>query len=156
MSTRKVPISIETIEPLLDELIRGGGTVELTATGRSMRPMLLDRESVVRISAPQQLRRGDVVLFRHTSGKYLLHRIVACGEDGRYCCRGDANYADEDGVSREQVLASVTDFCRKNQWRSCRSFGYGFYWRLWLMTYPLRALMVRVWWHVARKREATP
>ena len=154
MSVRDVSVSIEEIEPLLDELIQGGGTAELTATGGSMRPMLLDRKSVVRISAPQQLRRGDVVLFRHSSGKFLLHRIVGFGQDGTFCCRGDANTVCESGILEKQILATVTDFRRTMRWTSCRSFGYGVYWRLWLLTYLLRVLASRVRRHVTRKREA--
>ena len=153
MSVKNVPISIEEVEPLISELIQNGSAAELTATGRSMRPMLLDRKSIVRISAPQQLRRGDVVFFRHITGKYLLHRIVARSENGTFCCRGDANYICETDVLPERILAVVTDFCRKTRWRSCRSFFYGCYWRFWLITFPLRALFVRVWRHFMRKRE---
>ena len=153
MNTRKVQISFDEIESLLGEIIESGNAAELTVTGNSMRPMLLDRKSVVRISAPQSLRRGDVVLFRHSSGKYLLHRIVACGEDGTVCCRGDANTVCESGISAEQVLATVTDFRRETRWTSCRSFGYGCYWRLWLITFPLRVFAFRVRRYVTRKRE---
>lgn len=156
MKAKNVPVSMAEIGPLIEEILHSGSSAELTATGRSMRPMLLDRTSIVRISAPQQLRRGDVVLFRHSSGKYLLHRIIAREDGGTFFCRGDANIIGERGISEEQILAVVTDYCRKTRWVSCRSFGYGCYWRLWLMTFPLRSFALRAWRHVTRKREVVP
>ena len=60
METHSVPMSALT--PLMGEVLSAGGTVELTVTGHSMEPMLHDRVSRVRLTAPRALRRGDLPL----------------------------------------------------------------------------------------------
>lgn len=135
---RSVPIA--ELTPLMAEILSQGGSVELTVTGNSMRPMLFDRCSRVRLTAAHELRRGDIPLYRRDGGSYVLHRIVA--EQGRcYTCCGDNQWNLEPGIRRDQIVAVVTDFARKERWRSCNGFWYGLYWRFWVAVRPLRRLI---------------
>lgn len=133
-------VSITELTPLMEEILSQGGSVELTITGNSMRPMLLDRCSRVRLTAADGLRRGDIPLYRRDSGTYVLHRVVA-EQGGRYTCCGDAQWSLEPGIRRDQIAAVVTHFARKKRWVSRDNFWYGLYWRLWVAIRPLRRLI---------------
>lgn len=133
-------VSMTELTPLIAEILSHDGTVELTVTGNSMRPMLFDRRSRVRLAAANAPRRGDIALYRRDSGAYVLHRILA-EREGSYICCGDAQWVLEPGIRRDQIVAVVTHFARKERWTSCDSFWYGLYWRFWVAVRPLRRLV---------------
>lgn len=124
----------------MEEILSQGGSVELTVTGNSMRPMLFDRRSRVRLAAARELRRGDIPLYRRDNGSYVLHRIVA-EQGGCYTCCGDGQWRLEPGVRRDQIAAVVTHFDRKGRWSACGGLWYGLYWRVWVAARPLRRLV---------------
>lgn len=140
MIEQKCKVSLEQLAPLLSEILSGQGTVELTVTGNSMRPMLHDRESRVRLAKPGKLKKGDLPLYQRENGTYVLHRIVAVTGEALTCC-GDAQWHLETGLREEQVLAVVTDFTWKGQWVSCDAGLYRFYWKFWVLIRPLRHLV---------------
>lgn len=132
---------MQELTPVIAEVLEKGGSVELTVTGNSMRPMLWDRESRVRLAAPERLRRGDIPLYRRRDGTYVLHRIVAVENEGAYTCCGDNQWRLEPGVRERQVAAAVTDFTWRGRWVSCASPLYGLYWRSWVALRPVRRLI---------------
>ncbi len=133
-------VSMEALSPLMREILAAGGTVELTTTGGSMRPMLLHRVSKVRLAPPRPLQCGDIPLYIRDNGAYVLHRVVdRAGENYTLC--GDAQWRLEPGIRPDQILAVVTDFCRRRRWVSCASPGYRIYWRAWVFVRPLRRLV---------------
>lgn len=140
--------------PLISERLRAGQAVELTVTGQSMWPLLRDGVSVVRLSAPQTLRRGEIALFETGTGKYCLHRIRRIRKDGSLDCRGDGNSVWERNIPPEKVLAIVTDFRRDAVWTSCRSPGYRCYVLLWQFLGGLRLWYLRILRH-RKKQEGT-
>lgn len=129
------------LSPLMEEILRSGGSVELTATGNSMRPMLLHRISKVRLAPPGSLQKGDLPLYRRDNGAFVLHRVIAL-QNGSYTLCGDAQWHPEPGIRPEQIVAVATDFCRRNRWRSCRGRAYRAYWQIWLWIRPMRRLVV--------------
>lgn len=137
---KTVPMSALT--PLMEEILRGGGSVELTVTGRSMEPMLHDRVSRVRLCAPREIRRGDLPLYRRADGSYVLHRVTGADAERVTCC-GDAQWALEPNITRSQIVAVMEAFDRKGgRWVRADSALYGAYWRVWLAIRPLRHLAV--------------
>lgn len=140
MEIHSVPMSALT--PLMKEILRGGGSVEITVTGRSMEPMLHDRVSRVRLRAPRELKRGDLPLYRRANGHYVLHRVTGAGAERVTCC-GDAQWVLEPNIARGQIVAVMEAFDRKGgRWVSADSALYGVYWRVWLTIRPLRHLAV--------------
>ena len=138
---KKKDISMNCLTPLMEEVLRSGGTVELTTTGNSMRPMLLHRVSKVRLAPPGELKRGDIPLYRRDTGAYVLHRIV--GWDGAtYTLCGDNQWQLETGIRPDQILAVTEAFCRRDRWVSCGNGLYGTYWRFWVMIRPVRRLII--------------
>lgn len=133
-------ISFDEVTPLLLEILAENRSAEITTTGNSMRPMLHDRESRVRLAKPGKLKKGDLPLYQRENGTYVLHRIVAVTGDTFTCC-GDAQWHLETGLREEQVLAVVTDFTWHGQWVSCDAGLYRFYWKFWVLIRPVRHLV---------------
>lgn len=140
MERKQVPFS--ELTPLLEEFIEAGKSVEFTPTGASMEPLLHGRRSAVRLARAEEIRRGDIVLYRRRPDRYVLHRVIACGEDGTFTMCGDGQWGPERGIQRKQIIAVVTDFSRNGEkWTACTQRLYGVYWRVWLWLRPLRRLV---------------
>ncbi len=94
-----------------EELLREDGKVMTHVVGASMRPMLLDRESIVLVEAVDRVppRRGDVVLYK-AGDKYLLHRILQISPV-EYLIRGD-NTRTVEHIPKKALLATMTGFYR--------------------------------------------
>ena len=136
-------VSMQQLGPIIAETVRRGSTAELTVTGHSMLPLLLDRVSRVKLSALGEAKYGDVVLYRRDNGTYVLHRIVQCCEDGTYTMCGDGQTAPERGLRREQMIAVMGSFARRNRWRECENPLYKLWWHLHVADRPLRRLWKR-------------
>lgn len=125
-------IFFEEIERLLSE----GGQAEFLLRGNSMRPLLRDGRDVVIVAPIQdEVKVGDVVLFRYR-GRHILHRIIGrCGS--RLTLAGDGNY-------RLLEEASVTDLAgrliavRRPSGRiiRCSDRSWRFWSRAWLSLPP--------------------
>lgn len=130
-------VKMESISPLLSEIVSSGGTVEMTVTGNSMWPMLLHRKSKVRLSRADNLSVGDIPLYIRENDNYILHRIVGIDERG-YICSGDHQWQLEHGVTDDAIVCVVTEFCRRKKWTSCNSKRYKLYWKIWGALRPIR------------------
>jgi len=133
-------IQMNSLSPLIEEILSSGGTAEITVTGNSMYPMLKHRKSQVRLAKPEKLSIGDLPLYRRENGAYILHRIVDIDRESYTCCR-DHQWHLEKGIRQAQMIAVVTDFKRGKHWVSCRNPGYRFYWRFWRLIRPIRRLV---------------
>lgn len=131
------------LSPLIEEVLQAGGQVELTVTGRSMRPMLWDRRSKVRLSKPDCLSRGDIILYRRMTGQYVLHRITWRTAKGYICC-GDAQWILEKDIGADQVIGKMYAFTLGQRWVKCNNFLYRIYWQTWLTLRPLRKLAIGI------------
>ena len=110
-------IPIAEMLPLIQEAVCRGGQAEMTVTGHSMRPLLKNRVSSVRLEKPEQLRKGDIVLFRRHDGKCVLHRIVAV-RGGCYDIAGDDQYTVDRDVPESSIIARVAAYNRAGRaWR---------------------------------------
>ena len=99
---------LDTVCALLRE---GHAHVPVTVAGTSMTPFL-DPGDTVFLDLPNgAVEKGDVILFRRMGGQYVLHRIVAIGDDGILTLLGDAQLLPEP-VHPSQVRAVVTGIRR--------------------------------------------
>lgn len=138
-----VNVSMQELAPIIVQTVNAGGTAELTVTGRSMLPLLLDRVSRVKLTAITEPKYGDIVLYRRDNGTYVLHRIVKCCEDGTYTMCGDGQTVLEPRLRRDQMIAVVQSFARHDKWRSCENPLYKLWWRIHVADRPLRHLWKR-------------
>ncbi len=131
---------MESLSPLITEIVSAGGTVEITVTGNSMWPMLLHRKSKVRVARADNIKIGDIPLYKRENGDYILHRVVGKDERG-FICSGDHQWQLERGITDEMIICVVTEFKRRNKWVSCESKAYKLYWKLWGALRPARHIM---------------
>ena len=130
-------------------LIAEGREVTVPVRGGSMNPFLVDnRDCVLLVPVPERLRRGDIVLFRRSSGQYVLHRIVAVrrsrpgGHEPVYFMRDDAQEMTEGPVARAQVRVLAARVMRQGRWLTDRDLRVLFFRHLWCRRYfPRRAAL---------------
>lgn len=108
---KREAVSVTELIPIIEAAIYDGKPVEMTVTGRSMMPLLKDRISSVRFARPDDLKKGDIVLFRRSDGHFVLHRIKSCHGDV-YDIVGDNQYMADVNVSERDIIAKVKEFNR--------------------------------------------
>lgn len=140
-----VELPMRELVELLEVQLRGGGKAALTVTGSSMVPMLQHRRDQVWLTTLTRApKKGDVILYRRESGRYVLHRVIRPdGPVGCLCC-GDNDWKTE-LVRRTEIVGVVCEFRRKGKIYSVEDWQYRLYVRLWTLLFPLRRpiLLVR-------------
>ena len=143
-------LSSEELIPSLLELLEETDNIPLVISGSSMSPFLVHHRDTVYLSKVRQpLKRGDMILYRRTNGKYILHRIYRT-EPNTYTLVGDAQTVIEQGITSNQVLALVTAVQRKGQLLKPGSFWWEFFRLVWIRLVPLRAGILAVYSWIAR------
>ena len=149
-------VSVQELGPIIAQKVKAGGTVELTVTGRSMLPLLLDRVSRVKLKAISEPRYGDMIFYRRDSGTYVLHRVISCDPDGSYTMCGDGQTVPEPGLRREQMIAVVQSFARREKWRDCENTLYKLWWHIHVADRPCRRFLSRALGFLKRKLRGIP
>lgn len=101
-------------EPILDALLSDGHLTFVPVRGRSMRPALVDGDTVVIGMFLGLPRPGQIVLAR-VEGILVVHRLVAVEmRDGRrrYRLQGDAEPEKNAAVTRENLLGRAVAIVR--------------------------------------------
>ena len=94
------------------------------------------KDSVVLSPLPEKLKKYDLPLYQRDNGQYVLHRVVEAGET--YTCVGDNQFALENGLRHDQMIALVTAFDRGEKSHSVEEWQYKLYCRLWHISRPVR------------------
>jgi uncharacterized repeat protein (TIGR01451 family) len=83
-----------------EALLHRGANVRFRANGLSMRPNILDNDSVIVAPAEQKIERGDVALTYGEEG-FRVHRVrFTDGYAGEIVTRGDAGQENDPAVNR--------------------------------------------------------
>ena len=139
-------------EKYISELIdmtREGMEVDLPVSDNSMSPFLRDNRDSIYLKKPsEELKRGDMVLFRRSNGKYIMHRISKITEKGYYTV-GDAQFFEEGPIKREQICGIVTKVRRKGECISKGDFVWDFYENVWSRIIKLRKPFLKFNWKIA-------
>ncbi len=122
-----------------EEYLEKNGTLIYRNTGTSMLPLLKQGRDLFIVKKKNQSRckKYDVVLFKRTNNKYVLHRIIKVNKDN-YTIRGDNCVNKEYGVTDENVLGVMTSFIRKGKKYTVENKLYKIYSVLWCKLYFLR------------------
>ena len=140
----KIPTrSLAELEPVIREAFAAGKLFRLPVTGTSNRPTLrAGRDQVVldRVTGP--LQKYDLPLYRRDSGQYVLHRVVAVGRDGTYCCCGDAQWVLETGLRQDQLVGVTVGIVRNGRAISVKQPGHWLWVRFWALLRPLRRVLL--------------
>lgn len=135
-------IHLAEIFPVMSEVFENNGSFLLTITGTSMYPTILgNRDRVLLVRAPDQLKKYDLPLYRRDNGAFVLHRIVRVEKDGTYTCCGDHQWLKERGLRQDQMIAVVQELERKGKRFSADNPQYRAWVRLWTFLFPMRHLL---------------
>ena len=128
-----VSVHLEDTIEVIEEILAGGGEFRMYPRGKSMRPLIVEgRDSVVLARKPSsELRRYDMVFYRRTNGRFVLHRLMKIEKDGTYTMCGDAQAFLEYGIQSEQVIGYVRAVYHKERRISLRTPWYWLSVRVW-------------------------
>ncbi|MBQ7596385.1 MAG: S24/S26 family peptidase [Clostridia bacterium] len=122
-------IHLSQMEPVIKEVISGGGDITLIASGTSMEPFIRDKKDKITLRKPEgRLKKGDVPFYKRKNGQFVLHRIIGEDENG-YILRGDNQWVKEYGVKDGDIIAVLVSVEKNGKIRSldgiyCRSYRF--------------------------------
>ena len=135
--------SLDDFMPIIEQSISEGKSVEISPRGVSMLPLIREgKDTVVLFPVTAPLKKYDIPLYRRSDGKYILHRVVQI-KNGQYTMSGDNQFAYENGIRHEQVIAVVRTIKRNGRPLSARSPMCMIYAFLLDTTRPIRQLALR-------------
>lgn len=126
------------------QMLEEGKDVDFTVTGNSMWPLLKHgRDRVVlTLCKPQDIRKGDVILFEALPSKFLLHRITKI-KGSTFESTGDFNSFRDGYFPKECVIGKAVRIIRKDKSYDAESFLMLFYSALWRGLFFARKPLVR-------------
>lgn len=136
----KETLRLEELLPLMEAAFAAGGSFRFVPMGQSMEPTIHGGRDTVILIPPENLKVGDVVLFRRRDGGFVLHRIIRIREQS-FDTQGDNRLNVETGISREQALAKLDGIIRNHRVISVNSAGYRGRLHLTLMRQRLRGFL---------------
>jgi hypothetical protein len=144
MNIRKVNITMNSLSPIILDMLEEHLDITLKVTGSSMHPLLINkRDSVILTKCDKyNLQKGDIPLYRRSSGKFVMHRIVGVHENSYDLC-GDNQYIIEKNVPKKNIIAVVKAFERNGKFYNCDGVFYKLYWNLRVFSIPFRSLLHR-------------
>lgn len=133
---------MQSLYPLIADVIEQGNAVKMKVTGFSMYPLLVSRRDSVLLAKAGRLHIGDIPLFRREDGSFVLHRIVG-EKDGAYYVMGDYETKKEYPVYKNDIMAVAKGFYRKGKFWPCDGFRYRLYSAIWQRTVWMRPFLLR-------------
>lgn len=133
--------SMQEIFPLIEEGIKNGGEYRFYPKGISMLPLLREGIDSVILSAVEDIKKYDMILYLRDDGNYVLHRVVGI-ENNMYNLCGDNQCYIEKNIRKEQVKAVVTAFYREDQYISVDNKKYMRYAKKRVASIPIRRLAI--------------
>lgn len=149
METEKRWITSRLLFTAVSEQLAAHRQAAFTVTGMSMWPFLCHGRDQVVVEEPGPLRRGDIVLYRVSEQKYILHRITRL-TGTTFQTTGDGNFARDPELPRSCIVARVCSVVRKGRTLACSSFRWRALSRLWMALFPLRPVMFSAWFAVRK------
>ena len=107
----KNKIELSELWHVIDEVISNGGEFTISPNGISMLPLLRPGIDSVVLISPNDIKKGDIVLYKRDNGKFVLHRVMAIKKDEYIMC-GDNQKKFEYGITSTHLLAKVKDMYR--------------------------------------------
>lgn len=106
------------------------GELRLNVQGSSMTPFLRGGEDTVILTKPENIKKGDVVVFER-NGCYIMHRVIAL-KDGFIDTLGDNLLTPETHIPVENVVAVASGAIRKGKEISTGSLVWQFFSRIYI------------------------
>lgn len=90
---------------IIREIIKKSTEFEINVVGNSMYPAFVEGQAV-KVQAPINIQKGDVILYVNYSGNLVLHRIIHISED-YFIAKGDNNEFADDIISRKAIVGKI-------------------------------------------------
>lgn len=104
MTPQKVSIPNEIILGAVSKLVAEGHTTVILTKGNSMSPFIRGDRDSVELSAPTELKVGDIALAQIAPGHYVLHRIFRL-EGDKVTLKGDGNLTGTESCTTADICA---------------------------------------------------
>lgn len=143
MNHEKKLTDMSLLGPFIEGQILEGKKVKLTVTGDSMYPLLKSRIDTVVLDIPQKPRKYDIVFYKRDNGSYILHRILK-EKNGIYTIAGDNELKKEYPIRKDQIIAKVCSFTRKEKSHSADELFYRIYAFVWVNLFSIRPFLLKI------------
>lgn len=145
-------VSSVNLFPVMIEMLNEGQSVRFIVSGNSMWPLIShNRDSVLLVPCNNtDLSLGDIILFKTGETHYVLHRITKC-VNGGYITTGDGNTHRDGFVAYDNVIARVKYVYHKDMVIDCDKKTWKFIFRVWMILYPIRPILLRLFYFVVVK-----
>jgi len=128
---------------ILNEKFNKNEPVNLTVTGNSMVPFLVNKRDTVILTPPDnEIKKGDILFYRRTNGKCVLHRVKKVINESIYFI-GDSQTAIEGPLDKSCIVAVCKTAIRKGRMINENSFIWQFFRVIWLNIIPLRLPVIK-------------
>ena len=133
------------IVPIMEEVIKSGGSCKLRVTGYSMNPTLRHLKDSVVLVSPQKRNplKNEIVFIKRDSGKHVLHRIRKIIDNDCFIMNGDAQQWVE-VVKNNQVIGVCCKIVRNNKEISCDNLIYKCVIKIWQLCMPIRHIIFKM------------
>ena len=125
----------------IEEVIEEKGFYVTTPKGTSMFPMLRGNHSILVVKPALPLKKHDVALYRRSNGEYVLHRVMGLNKEGYIFC-GDNQWVLEYGITDEQIIATLSEWYKKDRTFTAEDLRYKRYVRFWCKSLKLRHFLL--------------
>lgn len=148
---RKELVNTEDLLSMAESMLEEQYQVDFTVTGNSMWPLICHGRDrvVIQKCSPNDLHIGDIILFKATKNKYMLHRITKLSPD-HFETTGDGNLFRDGKFPRACIVARVETVIRKGKTINCEKWTWKLIFRIWMAAFPIRRYLFRLW-HYIRK-----
>lgn len=136
-------------EEYLDEIVKilqTGKQAMIPISGSSMTPFLCAQRDFVLLESSKDhaIKKGDIVLFRRPTGKFVLHRVWSVNKE-TFKMVGDGQQFIEGPISASQIKAVVIAVKRKGKWLKKWSFENLFFQWIWIRVIPFRVKILQLY-----------
>lgn len=120
---------MEDIYPFILEAFDKNLTFTFPIHGTSMLPLLRTGDLVTIKKIDQELKKGDIILYKRLDNSFVLHRIRYVKKDS-YTLVGDHQAVLEEGVKDFQIIGVVISYNKKNREHHMNNLRYKIYKRI--------------------------
>lgn len=122
-----------------EQAIEKYGFFIATPIGTSMLPLLRERLDTVKLVAPTNIKKHDVVLYMRNDKTLVLHRIIRVHKNSFTMC-GDNQCILEKHIKRSQIIAVMEGFYREEEYFPSTNKNYQKYVRKIIFKRPFKYL----------------
>ena len=151
MDKEKKLISAKVLFAAISEQLACDRQAVFTVTGMSMWPFICHVRDQV-IVAPvktENLRTGDIILFRASEETFLLHRITHLDADF-FETTGDGNLFRDGKFPYHCIIARAEKVIRAGKTIDCSSPVWKMLSGIWMLLFPIRSSVFFLWSHLRK------